>query len=259
MSTETDEAKKAIRRQVWDLLVAEHVVERGAHGSIPAFADADAAADRLAALPEWRSAQVVKAVPDRAQQPVRDRALRDGKLLYVDVPKLAADLPFFVLDPADPGGAAAEAGGAPAGAGPGEHAAHHARKIAVEDMRRVDIVVCGSVAVNRRGTRLGKGAGYADIAVALLQEAGRIGPSTVIVTTVHPLQVVDDVMPETEHDFSVDLIVTPDEVIECEPPRRPSGLYWNNLTAAKIAAIPVLAARAAARRDQRQLFRGFRP
>jgi 5-formyltetrahydrofolate cyclo-ligase len=55
-------------------------------------------------------------------------------------------------------------------------------------------------------------------------------------------------MPETAHDFSVDLIVTPDEVIECGPQRRPSGLYWNNLPAAKIAAIPVLAARAAARR-----------
>ena len=51
-----------------------------------------------------------------------------------------------------------------------------ARKIGVEDMRRVDIVVCGSVAVNRRGTRLGKGAGYSDIEVALLQESGRIGP-----------------------------------------------------------------------------------
>ena len=241
MSTETDEAKKAIRRRVWDLLVAEHVVERGVHGYIPAFVGAEAAADRLAGLAEWRAARVVKAVPDRAQQPVRERALRDGKLLYVAVPKLAAELPFFVLDPA---GLAA----APAEAAAREHAARHARKVAVEDMRRVDVVVCGSVAVNRRGSRLGKGAGYSDIAVALLQEAGRIGPSTVIVTTVHPLQVVDDVVPETEHDFSVDLIVTPDEVIECEPPRRPTGLYWNNLTAAKIAAIPVLAARAAARR-----------
>jgi hypothetical protein len=38
-----------------------------------------------------------------------------------------------------------------------------------------------------------------------------------------------------EHDFSVDLIVTPDEVIECEPERRPTGLYWNNLTAARHA------------------------
>lgn len=241
MSAGIDQAKQEIRRRVWDLLVAERVVEPGVHGYIPAFVGAEAAADRLAGLAEWRSARVVKAVPDRAQQPVRERALRDGKLLYVAVPKLATELPFFVLDPV-------ALAAAPAEAAAKDHAARHARKVAVEDMRRVDVVVCGSVAVNRRGSRLGKGAGYSDIAVALLQEAGRIGPSTVIVTTVHPLQVIDDAVPETEHDFSVDLIVTPDEVIECEPQRRPTGLYWNNLTAAKIAAIPVLAARAAAMR-----------
>lgn len=241
MTTAIDQAKQAIRTQVWDLLVQERAVEPGVHGYIPAFAGAGHAANRLAALPEWQAAQVVKAVPDRAQQPVRERALRDGKLLYVAVPRLAAELPFFVLDPV---GLTA----APAEAATREHAARHARKIGVEDMRRVDMVVVGSVAVNRRGTRVGKGAGYSDIEVALLQEAGRIGPSTVIVTTVHPLQVIDDPMPETEHDFSVDLIVTPDEVIECEPQRRPTGLYWNNLTPAKIAAIPLLAARAAARR-----------
>ena len=241
MSAEIDEAKRAVRRRVWDLLVQERVVKRGVHGYVPVFTGAEAAADRLAGLPEWRAARVVKSVPDRAQQPVRERALRDGKLLYVAVPRLAADLPFFVLDPAS-----LTAG--PAEAASREHAALHARKVAVEDMRRVDMVICGSVAVNRRGTRLGKGAGYSDIEVALLQEAGRIGPSTVIVTTVHPLQVIDEPMPETEHDFSVDLIVTPDEVIECEPQRRPSGLYWTNLTAARIAAIPVLAARAAATR-----------
>ena len=238
MSAHIDEAKKAIRSRVWDLLVRERVADPGVHGYIPAFVGAGAAADRLAGLPEWRAAQVVKAVPDRAQQPVRERALRDGKLLYVAVPRLAAELPFFVLDPA-------EGTTAPGEAASREHAAHHARKVGVQDMRRVDMVVCGSVAVNRRGTRLG---GYSDIEVALLQEAGRIGPSTVIVTTVHPLQVIDEPIPETEHDFSVDLIVTRDEVIECEPQRRPTGLYWNNLTAAKIAAIPVLAARAAAAR-----------
>jgi 5-formyltetrahydrofolate cyclo-ligase len=244
VSAHADEAKKAIRSRVWDLLVRQRVAEPGVHGYVPAFVGAEAAADRLAGLPEWRAAQVVKAVPDRAQQPVRERALRDGKLLYVAVPRLAAELPFFVLDPAD-------VSGPPGAAASHEHAAHHARKVGVQDMRRIDVVVCGSVAVNRRGTRLGKGGGYSDIEVALLQEAGRIGPSTVIVTTVHPLQVVDEPIPETEHDFSVDLIVTPDEVIECEPQRRPTGLYWNNLTPAKIAAIPVLAARAAAARPAR--------
>ena len=241
MTTGVDQAKQVIRTRVWDLLVQERVVERGVHGYIPAFTGADAAADRLAALPEWQAAQIVKAVPDRAQQPVRERALRDGKLLYVAVPRLAAELPFFVLDPA-------ELTVTPAEAATREHAAHHARNIGVEDMRRVDMVVVGSVAVNCRGTRVGKGAGYSDIEVALLQEAGRIGPSTVIVTTVHQLQVIDEPIPETEHDFSVDLIVTPDEVILCEPQRRPTGLYWNTLTPAKVAAIPALAARAAAAR-----------
>src|SRR5215467_5001155 len=113
---------------MWDLLVAGRVAEYAVHGYIPAFAGADAAAGRLAALPEWQAAQVVKAVPDRAQQPVRERALLDGKL------------PFFVLDPAD-------LTAAPGQAATTEHAAHHARKIAVEDMRRVDMVVVGSVAV----------------------------------------------------------------------------------------------------------------
>ena len=86
MITGIDQAKQAIRTRVWDLLVAERVVEPGVHRYIPAFIGAEATADRLAALPEWRAAQVVKSVPDRAQQPVRARALRDGKLLYVAVP-----------------------------------------------------------------------------------------------------------------------------------------------------------------------------
>lgn len=103
-----------------------------------------------------------------------------------------------------------------------------------------------SVAVNCHGARLGKGAGYS-VEVALLQEAGRIRPDTLIVTTVHPLQVVDHNLPETEHDFSVDLIVTPDQIIDCPPLRRPAGLIWEHLDPAKIAAIPILAARAEGR------------
>jgi 5-formyltetrahydrofolate cyclo-ligase len=104
----------------------------------------------------------------------------------------------------------------------------------------VDLIICGSVAVNRNGVRLGKGAGYSDIEVALLAEAGLIGSHTTIVTTVHPLQVTDSHIPETNHDFSVDFIVTPKEIIACEPPRRPAGLIWGDLTPEQLSAIPVL-------------------
>lgn len=234
---DTDQAKQAIRQRVWDVLEREQAAPLGVHGRIPAFFGAEAAADRLAELPVWRAARIIKAVPDKAQLPVRARALTEGKLVYMAVPKLAEALPFCLLDPealnVPPSEAASSKG-----------AATVARKISVDEMQPVDLIICGSVAVNRQGVRLGKGAGYSDIEVALLQEAGLIGPHTTIVTTVHSLQVVDDELPETKHDFSIDLIVTPDEVIECGPPRRPAGLYWDSLTQEKIEAIPVLAARA---------------
>jgi 5-formyltetrahydrofolate cyclo-ligase len=235
-----DQAKQAIRTRVWDLLERESVVEPGVHGYIPTFDGADAAAARLAQLSSWQATEVIKAVPDTAQQPVRELALRDGKLLYVAVPRLADARPFYVLDPGTLTAPPAEAAST-------EWAAGSAVKVGVTAMRPVDMVVCGSVAVNRHGARLGKGAGYSDLEVALLQEAGLISSRTVIVTTVHALQVVDERLPETLHDFRVDLIVTPGEVIECEPARRPRGLYWEHLSPEQIGAIPVLAAMAAAR------------
>ncbi|MGC9670367.1 5-formyltetrahydrofolate cyclo-ligase [Planosporangium sp. 12N6] len=119
--------------------------------------------------------------------------------------------------------------------------ADSARTIWVDEMQPVDLIACGSVAANRHGVRIGKGAGYSGIEVTLLTEAGLIGPGTTIVATEHQLQVVDDDPPETEHDFSVDLIVTPDEAIECQPPRRPGGIVIGHLTKEKIASIPALA------------------
>ncbi|MGH3765085.1 MAG: 5-formyltetrahydrofolate cyclo-ligase [Pseudonocardiaceae bacterium] len=232
----TDEAKQLIRERIWILLEERHAVAPGVHGRIPAFHGADEAADRLANLPAWQSAHIIKAVPDKAQLPVRVRALLAGKLVYMAVPMLADEFPFYLLDPQD-------LTVSPAKAAAKEVAARYARKVSVTDMRPVDLVICGSVAVNRDGVRLGKGAGYSDIEMALLQEAGLIGSATTIVTTVHNLQVVDESLPETEHDFSVDLIITPEEVIQCGPPRRPRGLVWAHLSPEKIAAIPVLAAR----------------
>jgi 5-formyltetrahydrofolate cyclo-ligase len=233
-ASDVDQAKQEARDRVWALLEREAAAPPGVHGHIPNFVGADQAAGHLAELNAWRTAEVIKSNPDKAQLAVRLRALHEGKLLYMAVPRLATPKPFYLLDPAaltTPFETAATSTGA----------ASAARTIGVEEMRPVDLIVCGSVAVNRQGVRVGKGAGYSDIEVALLTEAGLIRPETVIVTTVHQLQVVDGELPETEHDFSVDLIVTPDEVIQCGPPRRPSGIVLAHLSAEKVAEIPVLA------------------
>lgn len=227
--------KQLARELMWARLEQERAAPPGVYGHIPTFFGAETAAARLATHPVWQEAGIVKVVPDSAQQPVRAQALAAGKVVYMAVPKLADAKPFRLLDPAT------------LAVPPAEAAAHETarivgRRVGVDEMEPVDLVVCGSVAVNPRGVRLGKGAGYSDLEVALLQEVNLIGPRTTIVTTVHPLQVVDEELPETAHDFSVDLIVTPEDIIECGPPRRPRGLYRDQLRPEQIAAIPVLAA-----------------
>jgi 5-formyltetrahydrofolate cyclo-ligase len=234
MTNDIDQAKRQVRERVWALLEREGAAPPGVHGYIPDFLGAERAAERLAGLAAWRTARIVKSNPDRAQLPVRLHALREGKLLYMAVPRLETPKPFYLLDPA-----ALAASFETAATGAGARTA--APTIGTEDMRPVDVVVCGSVAVNRRGVRVGKGAGYSDIEVALLTEAGLIRPETVIVTTVHQLQVTDAELPETRHDFSVDVIVTPDEVIRCGPPRRPAGIVLEQLSKERVAEIPALA------------------
>lgn len=234
--TNLDQAKTAIRDKVWRRLLDAGVVPPDSYGKIPSFDGAEATALRLAEMEQWQRASTVKANPDYAQLPVRARALEDGKLLYMAVPKMASLQPFFLLDPEAidlPPAAAAEKKGA----------AQVGRRVGVEDMRPIDVVVCGSVAVNRSGARIGKGAGYSDLEVALLLEAGLVTDETVIVAPVHALQVIEDQIPESEHDFSVDYIITPNEVIPCPNRRRPRGVVWDDLTPEKIEAIPVLKAR----------------
>jgi 5-formyltetrahydrofolate cyclo-ligase len=54
--------------------------------------------------------------------------------------------------------------------------------------------------------------------------------------------VLPEALPETAHDFRLDLIVAGEEVITCRRTRRPPGILWEHLDAAKVAAIPALAA-----------------
>lgn len=235
-----DRAKQAVRAQVWDALTtADAVHDASVHGRIPNFKGAGQAAARLAALPAWQRATIVKAVPDKAQLPVRARALEEGKTVYMAVPKLATLKPFYLLDPA-------ALTVPPVEAAASRTAAAVAPTVEVDALRPLDLIILGSVAVNRDGARIGKGAGYSDIEFALLTEAGLVTPETVVVTTVHRLQVTGTLIPTTEHDVGVDLIVTPEETIICPNPHRPSGVDWSALTAEKIAAIPALAARTGA-------------
>ena len=93
-------AKAALRQEVWSAIRAARVARfPGAEGRIPNFTGAEAAAERLRATVEWQAAGTLKSNPDSAQLPVRQRALEDGKIVYMAVPRLAEPEPFFALDP----------------------------------------------------------------------------------------------------------------------------------------------------------------
>jgi 5-formyltetrahydrofolate cyclo-ligase len=233
-TTGVNRAKQAARDRMWALLEEVRVsAPPGTRGGIPDFVGADRAAERLTALPEWQRARVIKVNPDTAQLPVRVRALAAGKLVYMAVPKLALDHPFVLLDPK-------RLSVPPEVAARKHNALREGRPVRVPDMHAVDLVVAGSLAVSRSGVRLGKGAGYTDIELGLLMDAGRIGASTPIATTVHDLQVVDEALPRRRFDFEVSLIVTPKVVIRVTNPRPSPGIVWSDLDESKIAEIPVL-------------------
>jgi 5-formyltetrahydrofolate cyclo-ligase len=59
---------------------------------------------------------------------------------------------------------------------------------------------------------------------------------------VHALQVVDDDLPTTAHDFFLDLVVTPDEVVRPVRTgrRQPRGVLRDHLQAEHRELVPVL-------------------
>src|SRR5438552_15731178 len=75
----------------------------------PTFPGAERAAERLPESPEWKAATRLKCNPDAAQRPVRLRALREGKLVFMAVPRLREERCFLRLDPAKLGHRVAEA------------------------------------------------------------------------------------------------------------------------------------------------------
>jgi 5-formyltetrahydrofolate cyclo-ligase len=232
--------KDQLRDWVWSELEARGCNVGPARSRIPNFVGADAAAKRLADLPFWRSARVVKCNPDPPQIAVRLRALYDGKLLYTPVPELLEGFPFLRLDPEDlkrrdiSFELAATAQGAMAYGVP----------VGFEDMEPMDVLVVGCVAVTRSGGRTGKGGGFADLECGIFRELDKVPARCQIVTTVHDVQVVADGRIEMlPHDWPLHWITTPQEVIETHTRYPlPAGVDWGFVREDQIHDIPFLGA-----------------
>src|SRR5262245_15706797 len=227
--------KQDIRERVWSALEKAGVGRfPGTRGRIPNFTGAERAADQLNALDVWKKANVLKCNPDSPQRPVRLRALKEGKTVYMAVPRLRELKCFIELDPSRLGNHIRQASSI-------EGAFRIGQPVRPEQMRTIDLIVCGTVAVNSGGARIGKGGGYYDLDSGLAREAKLVRPKTPIVTTVHDVQVVEAELPVLPHDIPIDFIATPASMIETNTRlARPKGIYWESLSIDQINAMPYL-------------------
>jgi len=236
--------KWKVRKKVWNYLEDNNLADfpRPVHHRIPNFKGSAKTGQRLAQLPEFKAAQVVKVNPDTPQKSVRVATLEAQKVLYVPQPRLRTGF-FSRIKPGsvppNKWNFAATAGGMKQLAEP----------LGLDDRTKIDIVVVGSSAVNpENGARVGKGEGFAELEYGMMRQLGMIDESTPVVTCLHDCQVVTEDLPPPgqammEHDVPVDIIVTPERIIRVDPAKRlpkPTGIYWNLLSQQKIAQIKVL-------------------
>jgi 5-formyltetrahydrofolate cyclo-ligase len=226
--------KQALRERIWDELdeSGEARFPFPPHGRIPNFAGADAAAERLTATAAWQGADVVKSNPDSPQLPVRRAALRRGKTVYMAVPRLRDENCFLRLAPdeVDDVEHATTIGGS----------AEVGVQVGPDEMEPVDLIVAGSVAVDERGSRVGKGEGYSDLEFAVLRECGLVDEETTTATTVHELQVLAEPTSTADHDVPMDLVCTPERTIRPDPRSKPPGVDWESLPDERLEEIPIL-------------------
>lgn len=235
MEEEIKIKKQELRKKIWQRM-EEMKISRfpGAFGRIPNFVGSEKAAKKVLELKGFENIETVKANPDSPQRPLREICLKEGKIVYMAVPKLKKEKCFIELNPKKLKGNEKLASSI-------KGAFKYGKFVAPTEMKKIDLVVVGCVAVNKKGAKVGKGGGYSDLEYALGREYGIVSENTLIITTVHPIQIIEKDIPMEKHDIPLDYIITTDEIIKTEERYiKPKGIYWDILTEEKINSIPIL-------------------
>ncbi|RLF01716.1 MAG: 5-formyltetrahydrofolate cyclo-ligase [Thermoprotei archaeon] len=226
--------KGAIRKDVWKKLEKFEVAvsPRPCYGKIPNFIGARTAARKILYLDLFKRAKVIFSTPDLPQKYLREYALYRKKTVIVPSQKLKEG--FIILDPEKIDKNMYTYASTYRGALRLGERSQYLENITV------NLIVVGSVAVTRKGGRLGKGDGFYDLVYAILRELRVIDENTFVVTTVHDYQIVDYI-PMKSHDLPVDYIATPSELIIIRTTyRKPQGIIWEKLSLQEIQEIPLL-------------------
>lgn len=127
----------------------------------------------------------IKVNIDRGQEPVKLEAINGGKNLYVPPSKDASIPSLFTKVVCPEGLDVKDQRKYVRLQGPPESK----MEVGIDTDVKLDMYVVGSVAVSKLGQRIGKGHGYIDLDFGILTQLGVITKDTIVVTTVHEIQV----------------------------------------------------------------------
>ena len=177
-------SKQEVRKYVWKKLKEEKVALFPNEGHIPNFKGVEETIRKILELEEYKKAKRILVSPDSPQRPLIKYALRD-KEVYMATPRLKNGFCRVkkysnnlkdILSNAE---------------------------ILGWRLPKIDFALIGSVAVDLKGNRIGKGGGFGDREIKFLRDTN---PEVVVVTNVHDLQVFEDLSYlMEEHDQKVNI------------------------------------------------------
>ncbi|KAL5282540.1 MTHFSD family protein [Megaselia abdita] len=207
---------------------------------IPIFVDIEKANQLLAQTDEFKKATKIKINFDRPQNGIFVEALKADKTLFLSGDRKSVAL----LDKVDITSLKSE------NQEINEksiseifRSKNHKSEVPLIEKIELDLVIIGSIAVGKDGRRIGNENGFNDLELGILTHIGAITDKTLIVTTVHDDQIVNDLKSDIfeKFDYPVDVIVTPTQVLKIEKRLpRPEGIYWELLKERRVIASPTL-------------------
>lgn len=194
------ESKEKIRNMIWHLMEEKKITDfpLPCYGRIPNFVGSSIACKRVKELPEFQTAKCVFCAPDYVLKSLREIVLKEGKILAVALPHMKG---FLQIQERRNIKEATSIKGF--------------SKYGTFLKTKVDLFVQGSVAVDKKGNRLGKGKGYGDKEWEWLENHNLIDSKAKVVTVVHDIQILDDFTHlMTKKDKQVNYILTPTQIVK---------------------------------------------
>jgi 5-formyltetrahydrofolate cyclo-ligase len=218
--------KKNIRKEIWEQLrkVAkpDSRFHWNFHEFIPDYEGSKKACDLIRNLDLYQNASFVMITPDNNLEVLREYCIRDKKAFVMPTYGIVRGFKFVRRDDVP--------NGQEAFASTLDGIERFGKSVSLTDIQKigkVDFMVTGASVVNMQGIRFGKGHGYFDLEWAMFREIGVVNEKTPIIAVVHECQVIDDPIDATPYDTIVDIIATPERIIQTKKVRtKPIGVDW---------------------------------